>query len=1032
MTCARCGSRNPPGFRFCGQCGAPLPLDDPAPSFILDGPEAERRQLTVMFCDLVGSTPLAERVDPEDLRDILRQYRETVVEEIGRFGGHLAKYLGDGVVVYFGYPLAHEDDALRAVQAGMGVIEAMGRLNVRFARESRPGLRVRVGIHTGLVVAGEIGAGGDAESMGVVGRTPNVAARLEQMASPDTVVISEDTYRLVEGYFHVEDLGRPALKGVSEPVRAFRLVGSTGARNRMDLAQRAGATPLVGREREVAELRERWARARSGAGQVVLLEGEAGIGKSRLVLALKEALQEVPHYRLECHGSSHHPNTAFHPLVDLLHREIGLDRADPSEARLAKLERELTRQGRGDPETVALFASILGLTPPTPLPPDLLPERQRELTVEAVAGWLWSIAARTPILLVVEDLHWIDPSTLELLERIVDEAATRPVLVLLTARPPFRPTWGEGPHIAHFPVGRLSASQSEALAGQVAGKAVMSWSLVKAIAERADGIPLFVEELMRMVLESDPDAAPESMEIPRTLSDLLMARLDRVGTAKEVAQLAAMLGREFTYEMLQAIAPIGGEALQWELEVLVQAGLLFQYGEPPHGWYLFKHALVQESAYQSLLRTTRERYHRRIAEALATRFPEIAEDEPELLAHHHAAAGDMSKAVAVWLKAGQKSIEGSSYADAIGHLIRARDVNGRIPADSPGRTEQELTILSLLGPATMVIRGWAAPETEEIYRQALTISRESGTSTQLGQSLYGLCALHFVRGEHRRARELAGELIALGENRADDGLMVEGHVVAEATRFWSGDLTVALAHFAQVRALYDVDRHRGHLTLYGRDPLVSGLTHAGLATWTIGDPDEALDLMHEALGLAHRLSHPPSQAWALGLLALLHLQRREVEEARRRADEVVALASDRQRFAFWFAWGSFVRGWAQASGGDVTAGIEQMRRALDDYRAIGGRVGRPYFEALLAQQVGRARAEGEPITILDQAIADSEQMGELWYAAELHRIQGELAAARNDPETAERCYERALDLSRKQGARSLESRAVASLTKLKG
>lgn len=1020
MACPRCGFRNPAGFRFCGSCGAALPPDQPAPAFVLEGADAERRQLTVMFCDMVGSTALAERVDPEEMREILLEYRDTVVGQIRRFDGHVAKYLGDGVVVYFGYPLAHEDDALRAVQAGVGLVEAMGRLGARLAGEGRPRLEARVGIHTGLVVAGEIGAGQDAESLAIVGPTPNVAARLEEIAEPNTVVISAATQRLVEGYFTVADLGRVPLKGIGEPVRVFRVLASTGAQSRMDLIrQTIGLAPLIGRERELAALREAWARAWAGAGQAVLLEGEAGIGKSRLVLGLEEALHETPHRRLVCGGSAHHRNTAFHPLVDLLQRELGLDRADSVEGRLERLGRRLAQQGRGDPDTVALFASILGLLPQAPQP-DLDAGRRKQRTLEAVAGWLWSLAEQSPVLLVVEDLHWIDPSTLELLEAVVDQIPTRRVLLVMTARPPF-PAGRAGAHVTRLPVGRLSAGQAEAMAGRIAGKAVVSWSIMKEIAERADGVPLFIEELTQMILRSDPDAAPHEVEIPRTLSDLLMARLDRVGTAKEVAQLAAMLGREFTYELLEAIAPIDAPALQWEVDVLVQSGLLLQYGEPPHAWYFFKHALIQEVAYQSLLRRTRERYHRRIAGVMASRFPEVAEEEPELLAHHYAAAGEPAKAVDLWIRAGQKSIEASAYAEAIGHLSQAR---GAIEDGS----QRELEVLAALGPAVMVTRGWAAPEVEEIYDRALAICRQDGDVARLGPALYGLFAVHFIRGQHRRAEELADELIALGEIQPDPGVLLEGHVARLATDFWSGDPARAVAHFERVRELYDPVRHFGHARLYGRDPMVSALAHAGLARWMMGAADAGLELMLEALSEAHRLSQPFTQAWALCFLAFLHAEREEWEAARQRAEEVVALASQRQRFAFWFDWGSFILGRIQAATGDWAGGATRMVRALDEYRRSGAGIARPYFEALTAFALARASGRVEPaLAELERCLSRVQQGGERWYLAELFRMKGELLIERDGEGAGSEWLERALETARAQGAEALVQRVEASL-----
>jgi class 3 adenylate cyclase/predicted ATPase len=1031
MHCPACRFQNPPGFRFCGQCGEPLPRETAAssvvPSFILEGPDAERRQLTVMFCDMVGSTALAERVDPEDLREILGQYRASVVDEIEIYGGHIAKYLGDGLVVYFGYPLAHEDDALRGVLAGLGLVQAIGRLNTRHAREGRPHIEVRVGIHTGLVVAGEIGQGDMAESLAIVGRTPNVAARLEEVAAPNSVVISDATHRLVEGYFAVTDLGRPTLKGVSEPVRAFRVDGPTGARRRIDLPRGARLTPLVGREREMKMLEERWERARAGNGQVVLLEGEAGIGKTRLVVALREALRGTLHYRLESRAAPYYRNSAFSPVIDLLQREIGHDRADSPETRQQKLEQRLIQQDLGDPETVSLFAALLGIAQASPLPPDLPPERRKQMTIDAVASWLWALATRFPVLLMVEDLQWIDPSTLELLDRIIDGAPAHPILVVLTFRPPFRPPWAASPDRIHIPLGRLSAPLASAMIDGIAGGPALPRPLVRTIVERADGIPLFIEELTRMVLESaDSDRTLSALAIPRSLSDLLTARLDRLGTAKEVMQLAAMLGRQFTYEVLAALAPLDDEALRWEVGVLVDAGLLLQYGEPPHGWYLFQHTLIQEAAYESLLRTTREHYHRKIAQILETRFPEVSEAEPELLAHHYAAAGEPMRAITYWLTAGERSMASSAYEEAIGHLTRAREVLEAIPPGAE-RRERELAILAVLGPATMVTRGWSAPEVEEIHARALEISREAGESIRVGPPLYGLYAVHFVRGKHRRARELATELLELGERLGDDGVILEGHVAKGYTDFWGGDLAGALAHFDRVQVGYDYERHRGHALLYGRDPMVSSLTQGALALWLIGRPERSLETMQEALGLAQRLSHPVTLAWPLCFLAMLHLLRNEPDEARRRSEELVALAGERQPFAFWYAWGSFLTAWARAAAGEWAEGADGMARALEDCRAIGAGIALPYFEGLQAYAVGRAGDARTGADLLGRAAAASEQSDERWYLAELHRMRGDLLARAGDMDAARGCFEEAESVAREQGATALAARSAAGV-----
>jgi class 3 adenylate cyclase len=664
------------------------PEDPPshhAPSPTSDGTsEAERRQLTVLFCDLVDSTTLARQLDPEDYREVVRAYQATCTDVIQRFDGYIAQYLGDGLLVYFGYPQAHEDDAQRAVRACLEILGALAALQARLAADKGIWLAVRLGVHTGLVVVGAMGAGGRQEAL-ALGDTPNIAARLQGLAAPDTVVVSDATWRLVQGYFACDDLGQQTLKGVETPVRVYRVLGTSGAQSRLDIVSPRGLTPLVGREAEMAVLRERWAQARDGLGQVVLLSGEAGIGKSRLVQVLQEHIAAEPHTRLEWRCSPYAQQSPLHPVIAHLHRLLCWRPDDTSTEKLHTLEETLAAYGLALSEMVPLFATLLSLPLPERYPPlTLTPQRQRQKTLGALLAWFLAEAARQPVLFVVEDLHWIDPSTLEFLTLLIDQGPTSRLLTLLTCRPEFRSPWGFRAHLTPLTLNRLPRPQIPQMIGRITGGKALPPEVVEQIVAKTDGVPLFVEELTKMVLESgllregedryDLTGPLPPLAIPATLHDSLMARLDRLAAVKDVAQLGATIGRTCAYELLQAVSPLDGATLQHGLRQLVDAELVYQRGVPPQATYTFKHALIRDAAYQSLLRSTRQQLHQRLAQGLAERFPETAETQPELLAHHYTEAGLSAPAVVYWQQAGQKAVERSANVEAISHLTKGLEL----------------------------------------------------------------------------------------------------------------------------------------------------------------------------------------------------------------------------------------------------------------------------------------------------------------------------------------------------------------------
>jgi class 3 adenylate cyclase/tetratricopeptide (TPR) repeat protein len=642
--------------------------------------EGERRQLTVMFCDLVGSTPLSQQFDPEELRDLILPYQQACSEVIAQFNGHIAKYLGDGVLAYFGYPQAHEDDAQRAVRAALGIIKAMRTLNEE--RGTRVALKVRIGIHTGLVVVGEMGGREFREQAAIVGDTPNTADRLQEIAEPDSIVISGATYQLIRGLFDCESLGPRGLKGLSTPVQVYRVIREAEVQSRFDVAMQTGLTPMVGRENESAVLRQRWERAREAEGQVVLLSGEPGIGKSRLAQAFKEQATAESITWLECHCSPYYQNSAHYPVIDLLQRWLEFQNLDDSSAKLEKLEDGLKKYDLPLADYLPLLAPLLSLPVPEEYPRlTLTLEAQKEKTHRAIQSWLLKIAEPEALVLLIEDMHWADPSTLELLGPLLDQVATMRLLLILTYRPEFDLPWSSRSHFATITLNRLPGAQAETIVRSVTGEKLLPPEVLDQVISKTDGVPLFVEELTKMVLESDLLQEREGryeltgplppLAIPSTLQDSLMARLDRLGSVREVAQLAATIGRDFSYDLLRAISPLDESTLPDAMAELVEAEVLYQRGLIPQARYFFKHALIRDAAYESLLKSKRQQVHSRIARVLEQQFPEIVQTRPELIGHHYSQAGLAAQAIPYWQKAGEQSLKRAAFAEAINYFTQA-------------------------------------------------------------------------------------------------------------------------------------------------------------------------------------------------------------------------------------------------------------------------------------------------------------------------------------------------------------------------
>jgi class 3 adenylate cyclase/predicted ATPase len=1005
-------------------------------------PDAERRQLTVLFCDLVDSTVLASQLDPEEWREVVRAYQETCAKVIARYDGHIAQYLGDGLLVYFGYPLAHEDDAQRAVRAGLGMVEALGQLNIRLAQERGVSIAVRLGIHTGQVVVGEIGGGAKHEQL-ALGETPNLAARLQGLAAPNTLVISAATYQLLGGFFACQSLGTHLLKGVAQPMQVYQVLYESMARSRLEAAGSTGLTPLMGREQEIGVLLERWAQVKDGLGQVVLLSGEAGIGKSRLVQVLTEQVAAEPQAWLTpCQCSAYYQNTALYPMIELLERvALQFEREEPPEQKLRKLQGFLVQYGLPLAEAVPLFAALLSL----PLTADyapltVSPERQKQQTLHALLTILLRIAARQPVLFVMEDLHWVDPTTLEFLSLLVDQGPTARILTLLTCRPDFRPPWTGRSHLTQVTLPRLPRRLAAEMTDRVAHGKSLPAEVVEQVVARTDGVPLFVEELTKMVLESGllqeragryELAGPlPPLAIPTTLHDSLMARLDRLATVKGLAQLGATLGREFSYELLLAVSPWDEGTLRQGLQQLVAAEFLYQQGLPPQATYRFKHALIQEAAYQSLLRSTRQQHHQRIAQVLERRFHDLCETQPELLAHHYTQAGLTEQAVPYWQRAGEHASDRSAHLEAVSHLTTGIRLLKTLP-ETPEHTQHALTMHIALGAALQVTKGFSASEVEHAYTQARALCQQVGETPALVPVLLGLWRFYLNRPQLHTARELGDTLLRLAQQAHDPPFSVLAHYALGVTWLWLGAFPAALQHLEEGITRYTPDQRRAPVFRMGQDPGVVCRADAALILWLLGYPEQALARLHEALALAQELSHPYSLAWTRCWAAVVSQFRRDVPATHEQAEAAVVL-STAQGFTQWAALGTSMRGWALAMQGQGEEGMTRVRQGTTTWRATGATLNVPYLCTLLADVCDHLGRPADGLQTLAEAHTLVEQHEERYWEAEIHRLRGVLLLRQTGtPQAeAEAWLQRALDVARRQEAKSLELRAAMSLSRL--
>jgi class 3 adenylate cyclase/tetratricopeptide (TPR) repeat protein len=997
---------------------------------------AERRQLTVMFCDLAGSTALSARLDPEDMRQVIRAYQDACAGVVARYDGFVAKFMGDGILSYFGFPHAHEDDAERAVRAGLEIVGLVGALETRATDK----LQVRIGIATGLVVVGDLVGQGAAQEQAVVGDTPNLAARLQALAEPDSVVVAAATRRLLGDRFTLRDLGRHAVKGLAEPVEAWAAEGVSSSESRFEAAHTARLTGFVGREAESALSRDRQRRAWQGEGQILLISGEAGIGKSCFSAWLAEQVAGEPHTRLRYQCSPYHRDSALHPFVQQLERAAQIAPDESPERKLDKLEAILGLATARTQEIAPLIASLLSIPLGNRYPPlGLSPAQQRRQTLSALLDQMEGLAKQKPVLMLFEDAHWADATSLELLNLAIERVRRLPVLLLITFRPDFEAPWKGLPDVATVALGKLDRSQAETMVERVAGGRKLPAEVMAQIVAKTDGVPLFVEELTKHVLESGLliedgeryrlDGPLPPLAIPSTLQDSLMARLDRLGTAKEIAQIGAAIGREFTYALLNAVVGRDEPSLRAALAQLEDAELLFCTGAPADARYSFKHVLVQDTAYESLLKSRRQVLHERIALTLEKRFPALAEAEPEVLAYHFSRAGLGDQACLYYERAGDRAVARSAYAEAVAHFDAALKEAHHLPAGE-NRSRRELSVLLKHGPAIVIFRGSQSPDVEQVYQRAYDIAAASDDEHALFKALWGLWFCANMSRRTGTARDRAEQLVALGRRSQNEALVLEAIHCRWSTAFFRGDIARLLADGREGINHYDPERHsRLGAEFGGHDPGVCAYTVLGLGLAQLGSPREAKDSIDRGVALGETLKNPSSLTFACMNAMTAYQIIGDRAAVSRLAQRMIELADEfdlpPQR-----SIATFMSGWISACEDNLAAGLQIMESEFPRVSIMGPLP--PFYAGLLASvrledgQVARAL---EP---LDAILKTIKEPGVGFFLPEIHRLRAE-CLLRLDPSNFDEAvseFEVAIATAKQQEARVFWLRAAIGLSRV--
>jgi class 3 adenylate cyclase/predicted ATPase len=994
--------------------GPPATLPAPAVSSRPEprsGTDAERRLITVMFCDLVGSTALASRLDAEDWRSLVNAYLDEASGAVNRLGGHVLKRLGDGLMALFGYPLAQENDAERAVRAALMIQRTLAEINVRNARQGMPDLAARIGLELGPVV---VDASGE-----VFGEAPNVAARVQALAEPGWVLVTANVQRQVAGLFVADEQGERSLKGLPAPVTLYRMVRGSGGGRR---SRARTVSPLVGRSEELELLARRWERARSGQGQFVQIVGEPGIGKSRLVEEFHARLGQTPHTWVEWSSSQLLQNTPLHPIAEWGRQRFG-DADTPAVVRFADLENTLELVGLDPAEHAVLLAPLVDIPVPPGRSADLAPEEIRRRQLAAMTAWVLAGARSQPLALAFEDLHWADPTSLDLMQVFAERGAQAPLLILATTRPDFRAPWGLRSHHSVIALSPLDSADVALMVGELAARHALSKELVQGLSERTGGVPLFVEEVTRLLLERGDVGGLQA--IPPTLQQSLAARLDRLGEAREVAQVGAVLGRDFSYALLRSIGRVADLALQSALDRLVDADLLFVEGVGPQASYRFKHALIQDAAYESLLKSRRQALHRRAAEILRD-HPERAAAEAELVAHHFTEAGLDDLAVEWWGKAGDHALRRSAFQEAIAHLRKAIAMADKTEDVSGQRQKLHVTY----GNALIATLGYGAPETTEAFAMARESAGGAADAPVRYAIDYGLWVGSYLRGELPIQRDHAAEFLRDVARTPDSPEACVAHRAAGITHWFAGEYREAREHLEQALAIFRPGRDDDLAFRFGHDAGVGAMLYLAIAVWPLGDFNRALSLVARASARIAGVAHAQSKAYAEMHAAMFELMRGDVARIAANTTELARLA-DEHGLSLWRAFATFLQGWLAAHGGEVVAGLSTMRRGFDLLDEQNAAIFGGLLKIAQAEAEARAGDVDRALAILDGALATCGQIGHRAFEAELHRVRGEMLLKRDpaDPR-AEEALQTAIAVAKRQATRSFEVRAAHSLAKL--
>jgi len=1067
LACPQCGAEVLPGDKFCGKCGHSLALPseqiprdlsfdekiDKIQRYLPKGLtekilsqrdkiEGERKQVTVMFCDMEGFTAFTEKLGPEEAYGIMDQVYEILIHKVHDYEGTVNEMTGDGIMALFGAPITLEDAPQRAIRSSLAVHREMGRFSEKMKqeREGIQPLKMRVGIHTGPVVVGTLGNDLRVEFK-AVGDTVNLASRVEGLAEPGATYVTEETFKLTEGLFRFEALGGREVKGKEDLIKVYRAIAPSTRRTRFDVSAERGLTPFVGRERELELLLDGFERAKEGRGQAFSIVSEAGVGKSRLLYEFRKTVTSEDVMFLEGKCLSYSRGVAYHLHIDTLKANFDISEGDGDSEIREKVKRGLKILRADEASTLPYLLELFSVKESGIDKIPLSPEAKKDRILEAVRRITLKGSEIRPLILAYEDLHWVDKSSEDVLKYVLESIPGARVLMIFTYRPEFVHTWGGKSYHSQVNLNRLSNRESLAMVAYLLGTEEIDRDLEELILEKTEGVPFFIEEFIKSLKDLKIIKRKENkyylakdikdLMIPSAIQDVIMARVDSLPEgAKGVLQTGSVAGREFSHDLIEMVMGLSERELLSHLSVLKDSELLYERGIYPQSTYIFKHALIQDATYQSLLKSTRQKYHRKIAQVLEKNFPDTMEMQPELLAHHYTEAGLNEQAVGYWHQAGQRATQRSAHVEAINHLTKGLEVLMTLP-DTLERARQELDLQITLGLALMAVKGFGSLDTERVYSRARELCQQVGETPQLFPVLCGLCRFYMVRSEFQATRELGEQLFSLAQRVQDPAVLLEAHRVLGPTMFWLGEMAPARAHAEQGMALYDPQQHLSHAYLSGLDPGVVCRCFAAMSIWMLGYPDQARGSILEALNLAQELTHPFSLGFALTMAAVVHEFRREVQAVQERAEALMTLSTE-QGFPYYLTFGTILRGWALNAQGEGAEGIAQMRQGLVAYLATGAELHRPYFLSLLAEAYGEVGQAEEGLTVLVEALAIVDNTGERNWEAELHRRKGELLLMQQGQKVgeAEECFRQALDIARRQQAKSLELRAAMSLSRL--